>query len=559
MAKGTGTVRAPIRRDRCTVASVVVSSGRASVMCCVAMLCAGVSPPVSSHQQTPSPAFRSTTNVLTLIASVVDETTGRSVGDLDAKDFTVTVAGVPATVRIADYVSVGATEVPPEISTEAVPATRTHQEPTPRHLLFLLDDVSMTSEEVVEIRSTLPRALEYFESSDRIGLMTTSGLSSGIAPSAERESVVAALRHVDGRLVDQRGAVYIGLDEAIEIARGFPLDTLTRVVARECSGLAGGAGLSVNCDDIIVAHAKRLAVESSERFRIQVGAVRRAIGVMATVNAPRVLVWMSNGLADSADPDARRTLLRQLADEAAASGVQMFALTSLGDEADVRNLSHERAAAWRRSRAAAVDGLRVVTQAAGGETFGIVGQADRFHQRIALETAGYYRLAVDMPDASPADAVIVAKVTVGRRGAVVRSSGRAWTGAAEAGRRTLKSVFESGIKSVDVPVVVAVQPRRHPSGQGQVQLVVEISATPMTYPATVIFGLLDHKGSFVTAGQREVPTAGKDGVHLRFALTVFPGNYLLRVAVGDSGDAGRYGLAEFSVYAIIDSDITKVG
>lgn len=548
-------MRAPTRRDGYTAASVVLSSGRASVVCCVATLCVVVSPPLlSQQQQQSSPTFRSTANLLTLIASVVDEATGRPVGDLGAKDFTVTVAGVPATVRIADYVSVLGSDDAPASSTSPTLSTRAHQERTPRQLLFLVDDVSMTSEETIEIRNTLPRAFGYFESSDRIGLMTTSGLSTSVAPIAEREPVVAALGQVDGRLVDQQGAVYIGLDEAIEIARGFPLDTLTRVVARECAGLAGGAGLSVNCDDIIVAHAKRLAVESSERFRIQVGAVRRAIGVMATANAPRVLVWLSNGLADSADPDARRTLLRQLAEEAAASGVQMFALTSLGDESDVRNLSHERAAAWRRSRAAAIDGLRVVTQAAGGETFGIVGQADRFHQRIAVETAGYYRLAVDMPDASLTDAMIVAKVTVGRRGAVVRSSGRAWSGAPVAGRRTLKSVFESGVKSVDVPVVVAVQPRRHPSGEGQVQLVVEISTTPLTYPATVIFGLLDHKGSFVTAGQREVPTAGKDGVHLRFALTVFPGNYVLRVAVGDSGDAGRYGLAEFSVHAILGSD-----
>jgi hypothetical protein len=489
---------------------------------------------------------------LTLIASVVDEATGRPVGDLEAKDFTVTVAGVPATVRIADYVSVLGSDDPPAISTSPTQSTRAHQETTPRHLLFLLDDVSMTSEETVEIRNTLPRAIGHFEPSDRIGLMTTSGLPATVAPNAAREPVMAALSQVDGRLFDERGAVYVGLDEAIEIARGFPLDTLNRVIARECSGLAGGAGLSVNCDDIIVAHAKRLAVESSDRFKVQVGAVRRAIGVMATMNAPRVLVWLSNGLADSADPDARGMLLRQLTDEAATSGVQMFALTTLGDDADVRQPSHERAAAWRRSRAAATAGLRVVTQAAGGETFGVVGQADRFHQRIALETAGYYRLAVDLPPAASPDTSIVAKVSVSRPGAVVRSNGRAWTGAPEAERRSLKSIFESGVKSTDVPLGVTVQPRRHPSGQ--VEVVVVISATPTTYPATVIFGLLDHKGAFVTAGRRAVPSAGPDGIQVVFSLTVFPGQYRLRVAVGESGDTGGYGLAEFPVNAILDSD-----
>jgi hypothetical protein len=491
---------------------------------------------------------------LTLIASVVDETTGRPVEDLEAENFTVTVAGMPATVRIAEYVSVQSAELSPPASPLSMPKVPVGQEPAPRHLLFLLDDVSMTSEEVVELRATFPRAAGHFEPSDRIGLMTTSGQPAAVRPAVARGPLMAALRQADGRLTDERGAVYVGLDEALEITRGFPLDTLKRVIARECSGLTSGVGLSYNCDDIIVAHARRLALESSERFNMQVAAVRRAMSVMATLEAPRVLVWLSNGVADSADPDARRTLLGQLTDEAAASGVQMFALTAVGDEADVRHLSHERAAAWRRSRATAIDGLRVITQAAGGETFGVVGQSDRFHQRIALETAGYYRLAVDLPATMTADASIVATVAVSRAGAVVRSNGRAWSGRpAAAASRSLKSIFEGGVKSVDVPVTVAVQPRRHPSGQ--VQLVVEISATPTTYPATVIFGLIDHKGSFVTAGQREVTTAEADGLHLRFGLTVFPGSYRLRVAVGDGAETGLYGLAEFPVNANIDSGL----
>jgi hypothetical protein len=148
---------------------------------------------------------------------------------------------------------------------------------------------------------------------------------------------------------------------------------------------------------------------------------------------------------------------------------------------------------------------------------------------------------------------MVANVTVNRRGAVVRSSGRAWAGAMATERRTLRSIFESGMKSNDVPLGVTVQPRRHPSGQ--VEVVVAISATPEAYPATVIFGLIDHRGEFVTAGQRQVPSAGADGIRLVFSLTVFPGQYRLRVAVGESGDAGQYGLAEFAVNATIDSPL----
>ncbi len=416
--------------------------------------------------------------------------------------------------------------------------------------MFLLDDVSMTSEEMVEIRATFPRTLGYFESSDRMGVMTTSGQPAAVARTAERAPLMAAVSQADGRLVDERGTLFVGLDEAIDIARGFPLDTFKRVVARECSGMAGGAAMTVNCDDLVLAHARRLAAESSERFKMQAEAVRRAIGVMAGAGAPRVLVWLSGGVAAAADPDERRSVVRQLTEEAASSGVQIFALTALGDEGDVRDTSHERANARRRSRALATDGLRVITHAAGGETFAVVGQADRFHQRIALETSGYYRLAVDLPTGMPPGGTIVASVTTTRRDAVVRSSGREWSDQPPVERPTLKAIFESGVKSTDIPLGVVVQPRRHPSGQ--VEVVLEIRATPETYPATVIFGLMDHKGAFVSAGQRDVAAAGPDGLRLLFSLTVFPGTYRLRVAVGEDGDASRYGLAEFPVNADLE-------
>lgn len=529
--------------------------GQTGIRLIATALCVVIAPGLYSAQQQSAPTFRTSSNVLTLIAAVVDESTGRPVADLRPDDFTVTVGGAATTVRVADFVTVVASQAG---TAQPVSRPRTGaavDSPTPRHVLILLDDVSMTSEEVIELRATLPRTLGYFEPSDRIGVMTTSGLPAAVNPTSERAPLLAALSQADGRLVDERGSLFVGLDEAIDIARGFPLDTFKRVFARECSGTAGGAAMTFNCDDFVLAHARRLAAESSERFKVQADAVRRAIGVMAGMSAPRVLVWLSGGVAASADPDERRTVVRQLTEEAATSGVQIFALTALGDEGDVRDTSYERANARRRSKAAATDGLRVITHAAGGETFAVVGQADRFHRRIAAETAGYYRLAVDLPAAFANDRAIAATVTVTRRGAVVRASGRAWVDV-PASPPTLKSRFEAGAKSTEIPLGVVVQPRRHPSGQ--VEVVLEIRATPQTYPSTVIFGLIDHKGAFVTAGQRDVTAAGPDGLRLLFSLTVFPGNYRLRVAVGEQGEPGRYGLAEFPVNADLGSNPARL-
>src|SRR5690606_17909147 len=130
------------------------------------------------------------------------------------------------------------------------------------------------------------------------------------------------------------------------------------------------------------------------RFMGQADALRRAVSVMGQLGAPRVVVLLSKGVADQAEPERRAAVFQEIETLAALSGVHLYALALTGDDSDVRDSSHERAQVRRLSNRTYFNGLQAIATAAGGGAFGVIGQPDRFFARIALETSGFYRLGV---------------------------------------------------------------------------------------------------------------------------------------------------------------------
>ena len=89
--------------------------------------------------------------------------------------------------------------------------------------------------------------------------------------------------------------------------------------------------------------------------------------------------------------------LDPVARAAAKAGVQFYALTEMPDMVDVADIGPERAAARRVEGEYLTSGVQTVAEAAGGEAFRVVGQADRFFQRIVAETSACTSLASRCP------------------------------------------------------------------------------------------------------------------------------------------------------------------
>src|SRR5262249_48001807 len=119
------------------------------------------------------------------------------------------------------------------------------------------------------------------------------------------------------------------------------------------------------------------------------------------------------------EPDLQRQL-DPLGRAAADNGVQFYAMSEIGDDVDLSEITETRAAARRQEGKFLNSGAQTVAENAGGEAFLVVGQPDRFFKRIEEETSGFYRLGVEAPILTDKHRYLGTKVTVKRSGAVVR-------------------------------------------------------------------------------------------------------------------------------------------
>jgi VWFA-related protein len=513
-------------------------------------------------QQPTQPVFRSGVDVVTVDVSVVDKD-GHPIKGLRPENFTVTLNGKPRPVRALDYVEAGAPGAPaspraPEPAGSSSPAR------TGRVIVILFDDLSYKPGPGRGLVESALRLLPTFAADDLVGVTTTSGLGPTVNPTRDHATVEAALRdkRLVGRYDDSAAPFFIGMDEALEIERGVPADTLEQVVTRECSIVFPSPGQPPRperefCPHLVEAAARRLAQTTVTRTEMQLAAYESLISALKPAPAPRVIVALTNGMATSAARGELQQQLEPVSRAASDAGVQFYALTETAEGADGGDLTVERAQARRVEGRFLSDGIQTVASAAGGQTFLVTGTADRFFRRIYDETAGFYRLAIDAPNPRAPARYLKAKVTVNAAGATVRAHAdavaRAVAETADAPlagssiEDRLQATLEQGGAVFGVPISLTTALRHDPDPAGQLQLAVGVEV-PGTVPAplTAMFALVDETGRILKEAHARVPrpSPGAD-YFLAFPIPLEPGGYRLRFAVGDAG--GNVGAVEHQI------------
>lgn len=358
--------------------------------------------------------FRTSVDVALVDVTVVDSK-GQPVEGLTASDFEVTVEGQRRPVVAIDYIRV-AGEV--SVTAEAAPAapnsaSTAKVRPRSRSVVFLLDDLSFKPQPAQSLGSTLERLLPLLGEQDLVGVTTTSGRGPTVTPTLDHSSILAALPRLAGRRDDTSAPFMIGIDEALasETRQG-----VADMVRRECEILA----LGNRCGSMVRAAARREAALVERRTEEQLTAIRETISWMKNLAEPRVLILVSDGIAGEVRHDLAEQLGR-VSEAATAASVRLYALTGVADDADVSDLTFERRRARVSERRFLSRGVQTVAAAAGGESFLVIGQPDRFLRRIALETSAMYQLAVQIQPPSADDpAFLDVEVMVKRRGTTVR-------------------------------------------------------------------------------------------------------------------------------------------
>jgi VWFA-related protein len=534
-------------------------------MACLATAVVAGQQPAPQPQQ---PLFRAGVDLVTLDVRAVDKD-GKPVPGLTKDDFVVTLDGQARPVVALDYqVFGGAPSViqatTPTDSASNPPATTATASRGGRVLLLVIDDLSAQPLQMKGLLNSAEKMLATLDASDMVGIVTTSGLGPAVSPTRDRAAILAELRGkgLMGRADVKLSQPYVTVNEAFDIARpGGDPDTLPRVLARECGiapsgssrgGVRGGSPPDQVCPARVVADAKMLASLAEQTTADQVAAYLHAVTAMRSAPVPRTVIALTGGVAVRL---GRADTLDLVSQAAADADVGFYGLIAIDDMDLGIDSSPDRAKARRDESAFMVAGMESLALTAGGEAHRVVGQADRFYNRIITEVSGLYRLGVEAPPGLQPNRYVSVKVSVKRSGVTVHTNTHAVQPSAVATATAtpaaigdaLKLRLEQGGAAFGVPIRLATGLRKDTaSARVQVLVTVDVpAATPG--PLTTMFALMNGAGTIVSSGRTDVPMPANDDYRISMPVPVDAGEYRLRVAVADA--KGNIGSVEKGVAA----------
>jgi len=194
-------------------------------------------------QSPQQPVFRGGVELVTLDVTVVDKD-GKPIKGLKAEDFEVTLEGQKRPVRALDFLEFG---ISAGSESSAATSRQTTNQQAPgvsvkrngRVIVLLFDDLSYKPGIGKSLMVAAQRILPSFDPDDLVGIATTSGLGPVVNPTRDRAAVNAAFqsKRMIGRFDSIAAPFYIAINEAIELAKLFGNDGLSRLV----NGVLGSA------------------------------------------------------------------------------------------------------------------------------------------------------------------------------------------------------------------------------------------------------------------------------------------------------------------------------
>ncbi len=373
--------------------------------------------------------FTTTTSLLTLDVSVLDSD-GNPIPDLGPDDFVVTLNNQTQPVRTMVFLATqrrSTTETvrvpsPGSPGAPQVAATpEANSEPDPKLLVILIDDMSIYPTESKGLFVAAERFIDTIPARDWVGLTSTSGRMT-VNPSLDRAPLMKELKSAFGWMNDPRRDTTgsgVGFMDALDAdaSGAVLLDLIKRTCVINNSRTLSQLLAENECARDINRKARTNATFARVSTRNQLDTYIAKIQAMASAPGVKQLVILTGGIA--LRPAESRDFI-PVAQAAAAAGVQIT--TMVEDPDPDPSLQGPAAAAWLRDQQRLLQQAQTMAEFSGGQFFRVVGQADRFYQRVLTSSSAIYRLGVDLPKGTPKDGNYKVEVTVKRRGARVFAS-----------------------------------------------------------------------------------------------------------------------------------------
>jgi VWFA-related protein len=541
----------------------LLSHGAVTMFCVAAMGSAliarqtqGIPHASSPEQAAPGdqkPAFRAGTERIAIDAAVVDKD-GSPVADLTADDFTLTIDGAPRRLLSAEFVSQSTAAAAPDTP---LPSKRraysTNAGTVGGRLVLLAFDLEGIATGAG--RDAAKAAAEFVRGlgpGDQVGVLSfPNGVN--VEFTGDRTRVAAALEQIVGRGTQMPVNIYtVGVQETFDIEAGnkFALD---RAIDRECRPPPPPL------PDLCRPEIPRLAHEVAMTLRRRVDEVSRVLRTLLqqlkAIEAPKIVVWVSEGLPMPLDSQAD---LGQLSALAAAARTTVYAIHLDRNSAFDASKGKPSPSAVEDRRAGRF-GLDLLAGVSRGTVFSSIGTGDNAFKRIAREMTAYYLLSAETEPRDRDGRSHRIKVTLARPGLTVRAR-RDFAVAATKGsepltpERAVANVLGAPLLATELPLKVATYSMRVPDGS-RLRLVISTEAGhDATAPemAAIGFTVTDGKGKVVSTAFREATMtprrSGEPGpLDSTSVAEIEPGAYTLKLAVVDA--RGRRGSVEHAFTA----------
>lgn len=515
----------------------------------------------AQEPQQPRPTFRGGVALITVDVSVVDGT-NHPVRDLNAGDFTVTVDGAARRVATIQFVEQQTTAEEPVSVARALAAPPAYGSNegmgTGRSIVIVpdLDRISRGGGGVVF--KTLAGMLDRFSPADRVALVPLGGGEPRVDFTNEFDRINEGLKRAVGRRgpPDTRGRVAVGIEEALAIADREDVQTLSKVIDRECVGFGKRLSESsplpgTTCPGLIRDEARDIALNAHNETRQALNGLFTLIEALGKLSGPKVVVLLSEGFAYT---QAEAAEFRRLGPAAARARVAIYSL-ALDDFAfDVS--ARKAAPEVGDDQALRSQSLDIVAGATRGTRFNVTATGAGVFDRLLTELSGYYLLSFEPAGDDRDGKSHRIGVKVSRSGVTVRAREAfvfTFEPAAAMPRDRIAAILREPLLVAELPLRVIAYSARGEGAKVKLILAAEIDQDATT-PAQIAIGfrVADAKGKVAAETFEDASVlpldAGRPSPRLHVTgAAVDPGRYTVKVAVVES--SGRTASAEVPIEA----------
>lgn len=507
------------------------------------------------QQPPPPPTFRTTVDLVPVDVNIVDKT-GRPVMGLGPSDFQLMVDGKPRRIVSAEYIAASREGAPPP---EKVTHYSTNASAAGGRLIMIAVDQGNIGRGRGKLAlEAASQFLARLTPADRVGLVALPGAGPQIDFTSNHALIRSILPKLVGMATPDLIGQGMGASDAIRFLRGDPQAT-AEVIDRECGGYRTPAEVEM-CRNQVMVEARSVAGAARERTRNSLLALRSLIERLATTNAPKTIVLISEGLTI----DREYGDLSWVGPAAARGQVALYVLQLDQPTFDASTASPSsrlgRASNPTRSEDIQMgeEGLSLLAGMARGTVMRVVSNANYAFSRLALELSGYYLLSFE-PEALDRDGKPhKIKIQVpGRSGVEIRARSEFVVdspGTARTDEAVLADTLRTPLMASDIGLKVSAYTMRDgASRRPRVLMVAEIDRSlNADEKLSIAYALVDSSGKLVASQidanvKTPIRPATRTQVYVGAALAEAPGVHTLKLAVLDS--RGKRGSVEHTFRA----------